>query len=365
MKGENVITEICRWSVDRSRTARNVFPLFYLCSSVFICGQFLSPAAALAEDVVVLKPSGNSRTQRRVVGEITDYNGREIIIRTASGRETSLPADRVEEISTEYTEPHIDADALFAQRKFKEAFAKYKAALATEKRFWVQRQILASIAWCQRARGKAVDAAQAFLLIVKHDPDTPFYDAIPLVWRPGELPLEVQRKATEYLRDETNSVAQLIGASWLLSDTAQRSAAIAKLESLTESGEKRVAQLADAQLWRTQLVSAGSGEVHRWQSAIDRMPESLHGGPYYLLGQLLAKEKRYDDAALALLRPAILHAQDRSLASESLLAAGEALAAAGDKSQAAICWQELVRDYDDLPAAAAAKNLLAREKQGG
>lgn len=339
--------------------------IFHLRSSVFIGGQFLLVFAASAEDVVVLKPSGNSRTPRRVVGEITEYTGREIVVRTASGRETSLPADRVDEISTEYTEPHRDADQFFDEHKYDEAFAQYKTALAAEKRLWVQRQILASIAWCQRARGKDVEAAQAFLLIVKHDPDTQYFDAIPLAWRPVELTLDAQRKAASYLSDDANPAAQLIGASWLLSDTAQRSAAIAKLEELADGQDQRVAQLAAAQLWRTQLVTARSADIEAWSAAIDRLPAGLRGGPYYLLGQLLAREKQYDDAAIALLRAAILHADDRALASESLLAAAEALTAAGDAEQAAICLQELVRDYADSPAASAAKTMLARQKQGG
>src|SRR5688572_22430128 len=92
----------------------------HLCSSVFICGQFPS-FSALAEDVVILKPSGDSRSTRRVVGEITEHTGREIVVRTAIGRETSLPADRVDEITTEYTEPHVAADALMAQQQFDEA----------------------------------------------------------------------------------------------------------------------------------------------------------------------------------------------------------------------------------------------------
>ncbi len=341
--------------------------LIHLCLSAFICGQFLSflSASAFAEDVVILKPSGNSRTPRRLAGEITDYTGREVLVRTASGRETSLPTDRVDEISTEYTAPHVDADVLMSQLKFDEAFANYKAALAAEKRRWVQRQILASIVWCQQARGKKVDAAQAFLLIVKHDPDTQYFDAIVLDWRPSELPVDVQRKALEYLKDDANPTAQLMGASWLLSDAAHRAAAIEKLEALAESREKIIAPIAAAQLWRTQLITAGRDDIARWQTAIERLPPSLRAGPYYLFGQLLASQKQYDEAAIAHLHAPILHPRDRQLASESLLAAAESLAKAGDNGQATICLQELVRDYADSPAAAAAKSLIARQKQGG
>lgn len=348
----------------KKRIARMTRVLLHLCSSVFIGGQFVF-SAALAQDVVTLKPGGTSRSPRRVVGEITDYTGREVKIRTASGRETSLPADRIDEISTQYTEPHVAATALMEQQKFDEAFAQFKAALAAEKRPWVQRQILAEIAHCQRARGQDVAAAQAFLLIVKHDPDTPHYDAIPLAWRPSELTVEAQRKGIEFLRDEANPVAQLIGASWLLSDTSQRAAAIETLDALASSREHRVAQLAEAQLWRTKLISARREDLYLWRTAIDRLPQPLRAGPYYLLGQLLAQQKQYDDAAIAFMRLPILYPGDRTLAAEALLAAAEVLSAGGDRGQATICLQELVRDHADSAAAAAAKTMLAREQQGG
>jgi tetratricopeptide (TPR) repeat protein len=341
----------------------SLIPL-YVCSAMFI-GGWMFIARLSAEDVVVLKPSGNARAPRRVVGEITEYNGSEVTIRTASGRETSLPTQRVDDVITQYTQAHIDADLLFEQRKFDEAVAQYKEALAAEKRLWVQRQILANISWCQRARGSDVDAAQAFLLIVKHDPQTQYFAAVPLHWHPSELPLGAQRKAMEYLRDEENPVAQLIGASWLLSDTSQRAAAISALEALADAPDSRLALLATAQLWRTQLITSTRADVGAWRSTIDRLPPPLRGGPYFLLGQLLAKEKQYDDAAIALMHPPVLHARDRALAAESLLAAAEVLTKGGDDAQAAICLQELLRDYADLPAAAAAKTMLARQKQGG
>ena len=113
------------------------------------------------------------------------------------------------------------------------------------------------------------------------------------------------------------------------------------------------------------MVSARSEDIKPWSTAIDRMPASLRGGPYYLLGQLLAQEKQYDDAAIAFLRLPIMHPHDRTLAAESLLAAAEVLTASGDREQATICLQELVRDHADSAAAAAAKTMLAREKQGG
>ena len=43
-----------------------------------------------AEDVVYLKPTTGNRAATRVAGTITEYTGRELLIRTASGRESMM-----------------------------------------------------------------------------------------------------------------------------------------------------------------------------------------------------------------------------------------------------------------------------------
>ncbi len=174
-----------------------------------------------AEDAVFLKPSANSRTPTRVTGTITEYTGRELFIRTASGREQMIPVDRVDNVATEYTPKQIEADVLFTQRRYAEAEALYLQANKEESRQWVRREILAQVVWCCRQQGKHAQAAATFLLIVKSDPTTQYFDAIPLAWRRLELGLAAERQATEWLRDGRDPTAQLIAASWLLSGPAE------------------------------------------------------------------------------------------------------------------------------------------------
>lgn len=333
---------------------------------VLLATLFFAAHLAAADDIVILKPGGTARSPRRVTGTITEYTGREIFIRLPSGNETMLPADRVDEISTKYTGAHIEADGLMRDNKFVEALARYQQAADEEERRWVRRQILVQTVWCHRALGQFDQAAATFRLIVESDRTTQHFDAIPLAWHPMRLSLAMERRGAEWVRQVDDAVAQLIAASWLLSGPARmRSEALRALERLTQNRDRRIAQLAEAQLWRSRVVTAGEDEIRRWQAAIERMSESLRAGPYFLYGRLLARHGRQQDAALAFMRVPILYSRNRHLAAESLLAAAKALEKAGQKEQSHICLRELVGDYPDSEAAAAAKSTLQRASTGG
>jgi tetratricopeptide (TPR) repeat protein len=326
----------------------------------------LVPHVLPADDVVVLKPGGASGSPRRITGTITEYTGRELMIRTASGRETMLPADRVEEVTTEYTAKQNEADDFMAQRQIEKALAAYQQALREETRPWVKREILAQITWCLREQDQPDKAAAAFGLIVQSDPATQYFDAIPLAWRPQAPGAGMERFAQSAIADKAEPVARLIAASWLISGTAQqRTDALAALEELASDREVRIAQLAEAQIWRTQLVTAGQSEMYRWQSAVERMPPSLRAGPCYLLAGLQARLGQHEQASLTFMRVPILHPQERLLAAEALLAAADSLERAGKVQESLICLRELVAEHPDSQAAAAAKTKLQRTSTGG
>ncbi len=223
----------------------------------------------------------------------------------------------------------------------------------------MRRQLLAQMVWCLRYQNDWDQAARIFLLIVQSDPTTQYFDAMPLAWRPLTPTLAMERKATEWIRDDRDPAAQLIAASWLLSSTAEnRTDATRTLEDLTRAKDIRIAQLAEAQLWRSQLVTAREAEIPRWQAAIERMPESLRGGPYHLLGQLLARHGRQTDAALAMMRVPILFPREQTLAAESLLAAAAALEKDGRTDEARSVLRELIAEHPTSQAASAAKTKL-------
>lgn len=315
--------------------------------------------SSTAEDFVYLKPTETNRAPTRITGTITEFTGKELLIRAASGRESMIPAHRVDDFTTEYTAKQTTADVLFLEKRYAEALPLYKQAAQEEKRTWVRRQLLAQMVWCLRYQNDWEQAAAIFLLIVQSDPTTQFFDAMPLAWRPMTPSLAMERKAAEWIRDDRDPAAQLIGASWLLSSSVEnRTDATRTLEELTRAKDIRIAQLAEAQLWRSQVVTARAAEVPRWQAAIEQMPQSLRGGPYHLLGQLLARHGRQTEAALAMMRVPILFPREETLTAESLLAAATALEKDGRTDEARSVLRELIAEHPTSQAAAAAKTKL-------
>ncbi len=326
-----------------------------LAAAVFV----LAAVRSTAEDTVFLSAEGSSRSAGRITGTIVNYTGEEIVVRLASGRETSLDASRVESIVTEYTAEHVAGDDLFRQKQFAQAIDRYRGAIRAESRTWVRRQILAQLVWCDRARGNMDSAAEAFLLVVQSDPTTQYFDAIPLVWLPLEPSASAESKAVRWLADDAMPAAQLIGASWLLS-AARRPAAIRTLQQLTNQQDARVALLAAAQLWRTRSVMADLDEIAAWKRMARRLPDSLRGGPYFIIGTALARHKQHEQAALALLRAPLMHPQQRTLAAAGLLAAGEQLEKMNQRRQAAQLYRELLADFPNMTLAADAEEHLRR-----
>ena len=336
------------------------------CAALCVCLLLILVDFVSAQDTVYLLPTEASRAGTRVTGTITEFTGRELLIRTASGREQMIPAARVDDFATEYTQQQVDADLRFAENKFATAEAQYREALTAESRQWVRRQIMAQIVWCLRNQGRHADAAKTFLLIVENDPTTQFFDAMPLTWLRTDLDLAAERQADTWLRDDRDPAAQLIAASWLVSgQAAARGEALRALEDLTHARDLRIAQLAEMQLWRTQIVTTTARDIPRLHSAVNRLPEPLRAGGYYLLGQAYARNNQHQQAALAHMRVPVLYPNERALSAEALLAAADALTNSNRADEARNCLRELLTKHPGSTAAAAAKSQLESTKQGG
>jgi hypothetical protein len=167
-------------------------------------------------------------------------------------------------------------------------------------------------------------AGETFLVLLRSDPSTPWYSAIPLAWKPSQPVADLAQQATRWMADSQVPTAALLGASWLLA-TAQREQALETLGRLTSCPDPRVAILAEAQQWRGTVVTARLEDVQRWEQQVSRLDASLQAGPWFVVGQALARHNQHARAALAFLRVPILYPDDRDLAAESLLAAGEQL----------------------------------------
>ena len=229
-----------------------------------VCALLLATACATVcgEDVVLLKPGGGLR---RLTGTVTEYTGQELFLRRRGGQETSIPADRVAAVQTEQTQPHQEADRLLQADRPADALESYQRAMKTETRTWVQREILAQIVVCLAALDRVEQAAGMFQVLLRSDPTTRHFRLIPLPWRASPLSPTLAAKAKGWTEDQRSST-RLLGAGWLLTaDTSQRGAAIRTLQQLAGDRDERVAALAAAQLWRTQIVTAGAADLEKWQ----------------------------------------------------------------------------------------------------
>jgi tetratricopeptide (TPR) repeat protein len=312
-----------------------------------------------AEDTVICATGKDGRGRRTATGTIVDFTGEHLVLRTASGRDQTIPAKSVVDIRTTRTPDQVAGDGFARAGQHEEAVNSYLTALRDERRVWVRRQIMAQCVRCFGELEQFDRAAEGFLTLVRSDPQTQYFDVIPLSWSPYQPPLTFMQKAKAWLEDERNSVAQLLGASWLLSTDA-REAAIAALRGLNSDADARVAMLAETQLWRTRVVIAKPQDIDRWRSLIARVPKELRAGPYFTLGRALAAQGQSEQAALAFLRVPILHPANARLAAAALLSAGRELERIGQTGQAVTLYQEVVRDHGDAPAAGEAAGRLEK-----
>jgi tetratricopeptide (TPR) repeat protein len=318
-------------------------------------------AGALAEDIIYLKPGGEASGRVTLRGTILDYTGEAITIDRSPAPPRRYPAERVLGFETEWNSAHQAAQAALAERDYSTAARQLADANRVEERVWVRRLILADLMRCYEAAGHLEQAGDVFLAIVASDPSTPAFTEMPLPWFADD---RVSRaKAQAWLNAPNESSAQLLGASWLLMTTAGAAAQPA-LKKLAASKDTRIAALAEAQLWRAELIRATAADAEQWESRVEQMPESVRAGPYVVLGQLYDRLGQTDAAALAYLRVPLLYSRRRESAARALVAAARAVRRAGHADEATQLLSEAVADYRDTPHAAEAKQLLGDFQSG-
>jgi hypothetical protein len=199
---------------------------------------------------------------------------------------------------------------------------------------------------------RPVRAGEAFLVLARDDPETPYFDCIPLAWTPRPLAAAgLESSATQWIQ-RPEPAAILLGASHLLGGRAE-TAALARLRELTTTSDRRVAPLAMAQIWRAAVATAGDAEREKWEGATRQIPQELAAGPYYVLGRARAQQQQWQRAALAWMRVPILYPQHRTLAAQSLLEAGRSLERLDRQADALRLYRELLRDYPERTMAVA------------
>lgn len=336
---------------------RYLLPSLCLHAAVLSLSLSLSLAGPrpLAADEVLIRAAGEGERLQRRQGEVLEYTGRELTLRLADGRQERHPADRVVEVRPDKSPQHAAADRLRGEGRFADALAAYRQARSEARYNWLRRLLLAREAMCYAAEGQVRYAGEAFLSVVRSDPTTPYFAAIPLPWARSRGGPDVEQAAAEWLNQRDLPAARLMGAAWLLG-SSQRAVALETLRQLAGDTDPRVARLAEAQLWRAEYVTSSPDEVTRWWDRVAAMPAELRYGPYYVLGLAFEQHGRHEEAALAWMRVPILHSDQYPLAAASLWQAAGALEQAGQAKEAGGLLREIVDRY-------AASEYVGRARQ--
>lgn len=316
----------------------------------------LFAGAARGEDTVLLSSPSNRQARSRISGEVTEYTGKQVVVKLPDGREIKRPGAQVVAIETTWPLEKTAGDRLFDDHQFSTARERYTAALRAEARPWARRAILARIIDCYHELNQLEAAGKLFLALVREDPDTPYFDQIPLAWMPLESSAALVQTAGQWLANE-NAIPRLIGASFLLT-SLERKKALDCLSDLSLEKDHRISCLAEAQAWRANIPTASHDTLASWERRVEAFPEALRAGPYWILGRALAQHGEADRALLAYLHVPIIYPQARPLAADSLRAAALILDKQGEQAGALRLKQELLANYPDLDEAAKAKTVL-------
>ncbi len=329
--------------------------------SALVCVVALS-TCAYGQDEVIETATGDE-PGRRHNGVIVEYTGVELILRAPTGRERSIPAERVAKITTRYTPEHRQARELFAkgpaaEGKYAEAEVAFRKAYAAEPRKWVKRELLAGMVRCLFALGQISKAGEVFEALLKSDSESLHFNAIPLVWDSTQPSLTTVAVAKRWLQEGATPTSQLMAASWLLASVEHRESARAALGTLKNSRDKRVAHLAGAQLWRLEMATATAATIQRWQSQLVLMPPAIQSGPYYVLGKALALKEQHEAAAMAFMRPVILAPENHTLLAPALRGAARSLEKLGRRDEAISLYSEIATQHPLSPFAGEASQRV-------
>ena len=331
------------------------------CFVAFVLLVIISNPSVLAaeqQDSVTIRSGDDGLGQTKRSGTIEDYTRDGLRIRQLSGKLAVIPADKVISVRTQLARHHAAGDRELEAGRYAEALAAYRRQLAdkeSETRPWVLGRLLASMIRAHQQLGKTKDAADVFVRLAAYRPRTPYLDHIPLAWT-AEPQID-SNTATTWLAARKYPAVILLGASHLIA-TERRASAVATLEQLRRNADPWIASLAQAQLWRTEFVTAKEPTIDKWQAAIDRMPQTMRGGPYFVLAQAMQRHNRHEEAALLAMRVPILYEYDRPLAAEALLVAGKSLAKMEHNDDAVRVFRELMTQYPRATAAAEAEQRI-------
>ncbi len=314
----------------------------------------LTVGGAVASDTVTLAPSDPGEPPLVRSGTIVDFNGQYLRMRTESPLIQQYPTPRVLRISTTWNDKHRAALDAADRGAYREAINRYHEALGAESRIWARRKILAELISCYVVKQQYRDAVRLFRLLLESDPETSEFHIIPLAWIPTD---SIPHDEAQQWLDDSDAANRLLGASHLMASNL-RSAAQDVLKGLVRHADPRIAALAEAQLWRAEIVHAAADTADRWYERVVQMPASLRAGPMLLVGQVELQAGRYERAAQTLLKIPVLYPEHRLLACQALSWSADALERLERTAQADRILQELAYGHGDTRWGAEARRRL-------
>jgi len=323
-------------------------------ATLLLPGSLVAPPAVAQSrtgDRVVLSRPGGGRVAVR--GRILDYTGQTLTIERTVGRgRSTYPAEQVVEVQTPQTASHTSGLEMFTAGRIGTAITAFERALEAESRVWVRREILAMLVRCHLRQGDYRRAVSRFVVMTQSDPTTRHFGLIPLIWSASSADAQLRADALRRLTSP-GQVGRLWGASVLLLIAEQTDAAQAVLKRLSVSADRRIRDLARAQQWRLRLRAGNIAgeELALWRNHIESMPQSLRGGPYFLLGTARFRRQEFDRAAIAFLWLPLVYDHDHHLAARACLDAGDSLLRLGQRPEAIAQYTEVIIRFRDTPFA--------------
>ena len=298
-------------------------------------------SAAWSQDVLVTQGADSSASSKRK-GLITEWLGNQITIES-SGRARQVDADKVIEIQTTWPDTYQAAIDLLQQKRFADAIGPLQTAINAETRPWAQRAMGGKLIECYLATGNERLAVDEFVAITRDDPETRFYNLAPLPWVSHMANGGPTGNVGAWL-DSADPVERLMGAAWSLSGP-QRNAAVTVLKELAGNPNASIAALAKSQLWGTESVSAKPDTVRRWEAELQAMPRPVRAGAYLMLADAQARNEKEEEAAINLMRIAILYPEQHGLAAAALYRCAKLRQNAGHLDESRTLWTEIQRNY--------------------
>jgi len=350
-----------------TRPIRFRLPLIRLCLSAaaVAIGLFtLEARSCTAADRVTIHPEGTS-SAITLVGDVVDFNRRELKLQQKTGAGLRyIPADEILSVETYHGDAHRRAVREFAAGEIGQAESSFLAAYAEDHRPWVQRELLAGLVRCARRQGQFAVAAARFLQIIKSEPATRHWSAVPLIWAPEAIPADTRDEATVWLRHHTQA-GRLIGASVLLQDPAHGTLAVREMKQLARETDPVISSLARAQLWRLKLTPGQTtpNELRSWREDIERMPADLRGGPYWVLAKAHELAGDYEQAAADWLWLPTVYHEDGVTTVHASLAAARALTRLGRQDEGLTLYREVASRFGWSPLASEARAAIRETEQ--